>query len=82
MKYIYLVMSKDRKCSLENRAYRALIINTVIWFLIGFVVAWIIGCACNAPDDLVSSYMVTTGACSSLIVGYGAGVVWLLRHAE
>lgn len=28
------------------------------------------------------SYMLTTGACSSLIIGYGAGVVWLLRNAE
>ncbi|MBO5208603.1 MAG: hypothetical protein J6B68_04575 [Lachnospiraceae bacterium] len=82
MKYIFRLMSKSKKGSLEDKAYRALVINTALWFLIGCVAAWVICGACRAPEDLVSSYMVTTGACSSLIVGYGAGVVWLLRHAE
>lgn len=82
MKYIFRCVSRNKKISLENRAYRALIIHTVLWFIVGSVIAWIIGLVCRAPGELLSSYIVTAGACSSLVIGYGAGVVWLLRYTE
>lgn len=80
MKQIYQI---TRKCSFGVGAEKlALLVNMLLWFLAGAVLALLFGLASGAGENGIKSYVAAVGSVASLLGGYIGGMLWLVNKEK